>query len=117
METEMKTCVSLAACIGLMLAIGCTQETTTTTASSGANSVSAVDGSKYLLHSEPNGSAGVIKIREEAKDQDDVVIVGRIGGSEKPWVDGRAAFSIVDPSLKSCTECGSDDCPKPWDYC
>ena len=60
---------------------------------------------------------GVIKVRQEAKDQTDVVIVGRIGGSENPWVDGRAAFSIVDPSLKSCAEVGLDNCPKPWDYC
>jgi hypothetical protein len=76
-----------------------------------------VDGSKYLLDSEPEGAKGVIRVREEARDQEDVVIVGRIGGSETPWVEGRAAFSIVDPSLKSCAECGADDCPKPWDYC
>jgi len=76
-----------------------------------------VDGSKYLLNSEPDGETGVIKVREEAKDQDDVVIIGRIGGNENPWVDGRAAFLIADPSLKSCAETGCDDCPKPWDYC
>jgi hypothetical protein len=66
---------------------------------------------------EPDDAVDVIKVREDAEDQDEVVIVGRIGGSENPWVDGRAAFSIVDPSLKSCAECGSHDCPKPWDYC
>ena len=71
----------------------------------------------FLLTAEPEGATDVIKVREEAEDQDDVVIVGRIGGSENPWVDGRAAFSIVDSSLKSCLECGSVDCPKPWDYC
>ena len=100
---------------GLLALPGCSQESPTTTSTS--NSASAVDGSKYLLGSEPEGVTGVIKVRAEAKDQDDVVIVGRIGGSENPWVEGRAAFSIVDVSLKSCTECGSDGCPKPWDYC
>lgn len=100
---------------GLLALPGCSAESST--APSTSNPSSAVDGSKYLLGSEPDGAVGVIKAREETKDQDDVVIVGRIGGSESPWVDGRAAFSIVDVSLKSCAEVGSDDCPKPWDYC
>ncbi len=113
----MRKSVSLAACVGLVVAIGCSQESPTTTAPQASNSASAVDGSKYLLNSEPDGGTGVVKVREVAKDQDDVVIVGRIGGSENPWIEGRAAFSIVDASLKSCAECGSDDCPTPWDYC
>lgn len=103
--------VSLAACAGLIFIIGCSQQSSTPTASS------AVDGSQYLAESEPEGAMGVIQVREKAKDGDDVVIVGRIGGSENPWVQGQAAFTIVDPSLKSCLECGAHDCPKPWDYC
>ena len=109
----MRKCLSLAVCVGLVVAIGCSQESPTTTAPQVTNSASAVDGSKYLLNSEPDDGTDVIKVREEAKDQDDVVIVGRIGGSENPWIEGRAAFSIVDPSLKPCP----DGCPKPWDYC
>jgi len=79
--------------------------------------VKGVDGSLFLLGLEPTGAFDVIPIRETAKDQDDVVIVGRIGGSENPWVDGRAAFSIVDLSLLACSDREGDDCPKPWDYC
>ena len=111
----MKKYVSLAAGIGLAIAIGCSQQPPTTSAPT--TPISQADGSTYQLSNEPEGAVGVIQVRDEAKDQDDVVIVGRIGGSESPWVDGRAAFSIVDLSLKSCAECGSDDCPKPWDYC
>jgi len=114
-EMKLRKCFLLAVCVGLIVVNGCSQKPPT--AASPSKSDSAVDGSKYLLNSEPGGAKGVIKVREEAKDQDDVVIVGRIGGSENPWVEGRAAFLIVDPSLKSCKECGSDDCPKPWDYC
>ena len=109
----MRKSVSLAACVCLVVAIGCSQESPTTSAPSATNSASAVDGSKYLLNSEPDDAMDVIKLREAANDGDDVVIVGRIGGSENPWVEGRAAFSIVDPSLKPC----EDGCPKPWDYC
>ena len=109
----MKKLVSLAACVALLVVVGCSQENSTTTSSASP----AIDGAKYLLAAEPEGATDVIKLREEAQDQDEVVIVGRIGGSENPWIDGRAAFSIVDTSLESCADCGSDDCPKPWDYC
>lgn len=76
-----------------------------------------IDGTPFLLTAEPARATGVIQVRDEAADQDEVVVVGRIGGSENPWVAGLAAFSIVDPSIKSCLECGSDGCLKPWDYC
>ena len=76
----------------------------------------AADG-KYLLPEEPAGAQGVIAAKKEAKDGQDVVVVGRIGGSAKPWVEGRATFWIVDPSFKPCNETEDDACPTPWDYC
>ena len=56
-------------------------------------------------------------MRTTAKDGDSVVIVGRIGGSENPWIAGRVAFSIVDLSLKACSDIPGDQCEIPWDYC
>ena len=32
-------------------------------------------------------------------------------------VKGLAAFSIVDQSLKACSDIPGDQCQKPWDYC
>ena len=32
-------------------------------------------------------------------------------------MNGRAAFSIVDHSLKACSQIEGDDCKTPWDYC
>lgn len=72
---------------------------------------------KYILTKEPKGAATVLATREKAKDKDDVVVVGRIGGRKSPWVKGAAAFSIVDTSLKACSERPGDTCPTPWDYC
>lgn len=72
---------------------------------------------EILLTTEPVGAKEVIKARESAKDDEEIVVVGRIGGSENPWVDGRAAFSIVDNSLKACSDIPGDGCEKPWDYC
>ncbi len=95
------------------LLIGCSQDTKQ------AKPISAptVNRSPFLLSMEPQVATSVIKVRENASDGDDVVIVGRIGGSENPWIEGRAAFSIVDGSLKACSDIEGDNCPQPWDYC
>jgi hypothetical protein len=69
------------------------------------------EGLKYLAAEEPADAKGVIDLRKDAKEGDDVVIVGRIGGSKHPVVQGRAAFTIVDLSLKSC-----DDDPNCYDF-
>jgi hypothetical protein len=77
----------------------------------------AGDGSKYLLAEAPAGAKGVLDVRKEAKEGDDVVVIGKVGGSKKPIIKDRVAFTIVDPSLKSCDEIPGDECPSPWDYC
>ncbi len=82
-----------------------------------ADQKTADTSSKYLLKDEPAKAADVITTREKAKDKDDVVVVGRIGGRPNPWVKGAAAFSIVDTSLKACNEIPGDKCETPWDYC
>ncbi len=63
-----------------------------------ALTATSLDGSKYLLTEEPDGAVGVIAARESAKDGDPVVIVGRIGGADNPWIEGRAAFMLLDAS-------------------
>ena len=72
-------------------------------------------GAKYVLASEPAGAKPVKAVRSDAKDGDPVVIVGHIGGDKKPWVEGRASFWIVDPSIKPCPP--DEGCPTPWDCC
>lgn len=114
MKTQVSITIALA---GLFLATGCTQESTPTTTSSVETQAPGIDGSKFLLNEEPEAPATVIEAREKSKDGEEVVLVGRIGGSVNPWVDGRAAFSIVDPSLKACSDIPGDECRKPWDYC
>jgi len=83
--------------------------------------VAKFDASGFLLTAEPENAVNVKAARESAQDQDDVAIVGRIGGSAEPWVKGRAAFYIVDPTLLACSDEKEDgeicSCPTPWDYC
>ena len=66
----------------------------------------------FVATAEPPGAVGVIALRNDAKDGQEVVVVGRIGGSGQPIVKGRAAFTIVDLSLEPC--CLEDE---PWTFC
>ncbi|MBI84373.1 MAG: hypothetical protein CMJ81_14345 [Planctomycetaceae bacterium] len=111
--------VILAASLLVSLLNGCSQQATipTTPEQADATSASTVDGSKFLLTVDPGVANTVIEAREKSSDGDNVLIVGRIGGSQNPWIDGRAAFSIVDGSLKACSDIEGDNCPTPWDYC
>lgn len=102
---------------GFLLAAGCAEESSTNTSTITDSAKPTIDGSKYLLSEEPTEVSTVIEARESSEDGADVVLVGRIGGSVNPWVEGRAAFSIVDPSLKACSDIPGDECKIPWDYC
>jgi hypothetical protein len=95
----------------LTLILGCGQST-----ESSAKKPSP-EGQKYLLAAEPAGAKNVTEIRAAAKDDDEVVVVGRIGGSTEPWVKGMAAFTIGDVAVKACSELEGDTCPTPWDFC
>ena len=74
--------------------------------------------SKFHLASEPAGALEVLDAKDEAQDGEPIVVVGRLGGGMKPWIDGRAAFLLVDTRiLPSCEEnehCKADcpDCAK-----
>ncbi len=112
----MKTTLSLILVTAVsVMTLGCTGTQSTQTVDN--DSAPVVDMSGYLLAEEPDGAQEVMAVRESAEDDEEVVVVGRIGGSSNPWIDGRAAFSIVDPSLKACSDIPGDGCKTPWDYC
>ncbi len=107
---------------------GCAEQATTTEDSTdhdhvgGPNAIEAPvapapEGEQYVLGDAPAEFLNVIEARETTKNEDEVVVFGQIGGSHEPWVEGRAIFTIVDDSLKSCDEIHGDSCPTPWDYC
>ena len=100
----------------LVSSSGCSDEGRSNGGSVSKNTV-VVNANDYLLAAEPAGSRGVIELRKEAKDGDEVVVAGRVGGSKEPIVKGRAAFTIVDSSFVPCNEREGDECKTPWDYC
>lgn len=64
----------------------------------------SIDASRYKLNDEPDGAIGVIAARESADDGAPLVLVGRIGGEANPWIDGRAAFTLLDASMSVVAE-------------
>ena len=105
------TILTLASCT-LLASIGCGSR-----GDSEPLPVSTIDGTPYLLTEEPADAQEIIAARASAQDRQTVAVVGRIGGSADPWVKGRAAFSIVDLSLTSCSDMEDHQCKVPWDYC
>ena len=77
----------------------------------------SAEGAAYRLTTEPIDAQGVKQARADAKDEDEITVVGRIGGDTNPWIEGQAAFLVVDTALKPCNEQDDDACPTPWDYC
>ena len=71
--------------------------------------------SAFLADSEPSGAMPVGEARAKSEDGQEVTLVGLIGGSSKPFVEGLAAFTIVDPKVPYCAD--DEGCPTPWDYC
>jgi hypothetical protein len=72
-----------------------------------------------VLNTAPKGDAKSIKdVKAAAKPGDEVTFKGRIMGNDKPFVVGRAAFIVADPSLiTACSDKPGDGCETPWDAC
>jgi hypothetical protein len=68
----------------------------------------------FWLKTAPADAKPVAEVRANAKTGDKVVVTGFVGGSTEPFTGGAAALTLVDASVKACTE---DHCPTPWDYC
>jgi hypothetical protein len=67
---------------------------------------------EFHLAAEPEGAVEVLDAKDQAKDGEPIVVVGRLGGGLTPWVDGRAAFLLVDtrilPACDEDSECETD---------
>ena len=101
----------------IALCTGC--GTTPSSSSTPHVTTASVDASQYKLIDEPEGAVGVISARQSAVNGAPLVLVGRIGGSANPWIDGRAAFMLLDASMSVVAEgensgedelCGGDCC-------
>ncbi len=101
--------------LGLLSALLLTMGCGPTNVAKTNNDVGMQTNSKYVSTVEPKGAIPVGEAREVIADGQEVTLVGLIGGSSKPFVDGLAAFTIVDPKVPYCAD--EEGCPTPWDYC
>ena len=90
----------------IVTATGCgtAANSATNTTSNTTTTAADIDASQYQLAEEPADAIGVIAARESAVDGAPLVLVGRVGGSAKPWIDGRAAFTLLDASMSVVAE-------------
>ncbi len=91
-------------------------DTAATPASSQPTSSQPAAAGAYVAAERPEGAVGVLEAKK-GTGAGEVTVVGRIGGDREPFVDGMAAFTIVDPSLRACSDIEGDACKTPWDYC
>lgn len=102
--------LAITAVLGLTITIvGCGATQTADEVSPDASS------SSYIIDSEPDGAIEVGDARLSTEDKQAITLVGLIGGSPEPFVDGIAAFTIVDQKIPFCAD--DEGCPTPWDYC
>ncbi len=90
--------------IGLTCVAGCGKSPESTAALITPTATPKIDSSLFLLHEEPTGAVGVMAARESAEDGKPLVLVGRIGGTANPWIEGRAAFTLLDASMSVVAE-------------
>ena len=70
-----------------------------------------------ILAEAPANAKNVGEIVKDAKEGEEVVVAGKVGGRKEPFVAGRALMTVVDLTQTSCKEMEGDHCPTPWDYC
>jgi len=70
-----------------------------------------------MVDSAPEGAVDVADARRTAKVGERVVVRGRVGGDAQPFVDGRAAVTIVGAAVRDCSEAAEGACKTPWDAC
>ncbi|WAC20298.1 hypothetical protein OVA24_02755 [Luteolibacter sp. SL250] len=73
----------------------------------------------FFTKTAPADPQPISAVRTTAKPGEQVTVSGLVMGREKPFVDGRAAFVLGDPSkMTPCNKMpGEDHCKTPWDAC
>ncbi|MFK7760490.1 MAG: hypothetical protein AB8C13_11175 [Phycisphaerales bacterium] len=71
----------------------------------------------WVLTSAPQGAISITQAKATAKEGDQVIIQGRIGGRKSPISADSPVFTIVDMELPYCGQHNDDNCSSPWDYC
>jgi len=71
----------------------------------------------WVLTSAPVGAQSVTEAKASAKEGEQIVLRGRIGGRKTPLTEGSPVFTMMDLAIPHCGENPDDACRTPWDYC
>ena len=71
----------------------------------------------WVLTAAPDGALGVAQAKAIAKEGDEIVIRGTIGGGKHPLSPESPVIRLVDSALYNKCTSGDDHCSTPWDYC
>ncbi len=113
-----RTTLLIAALAISLTALGCEQKPAQSAAASAPAGSPSVFPASLFLATAPADAKPVKDAKAAAKTGEKITLTGRIGGSEDPFIEGRALFTIVDLRVPHCGEMGSKDhCKTPWDYC
>jgi hypothetical protein len=83
-----------------------------------AETTPAISLDSYFTSSAPADAQPISAVRTSAKPGDSVTLTGLVMGREKPFVEGRAAFILGDPTkITPCNKMPDDHCDTPWDAC
>ncbi len=68
----------------------------------------------WLLAAMPTGAIPVAEAKQSAREGDQVVVRGRIGGRREPMNASVAVFVMIDPAIPHCK---IGVCKAPGDFC
>lgn len=115
----MRATISLGVILAtIVIVTGCSKPESTKSDAKGSAVPAAPMPANLFVATAPGGAQNVKDAKATARKGDEIVLVGRIGGSKQAFVEGRAIFTLVDSRVKSCAEGAEMDwCKTPWDYC
>lgn len=100
---------------GTLFLTGCgdpaAQSTTDATNATKASSPS------WILTAAPENATSITDAKASAKEGDEIVLRGRIGGRKEPIGEGSPVFTMMDLAIPHCGQNPDDRCATPWDYC
>jgi hypothetical protein len=102
--------------IALFAAVGCDRDATVSKTQEAAGTPAALPPG-MIVSTAPADAKGVVELKGSAKDGDEVVVRGIVGGTEDPVAANQAMVTLVDAGVTTCDKMEGDSCKTPWDAC
>jgi len=98
--------------LATLLLTGCKE-----TSTAELNTTTEPAAATWLLASAPEDAKSVSEAKASAKEGEQIVLRGRIGGRLEPLTEGSPVFTMMDLAVPACGTEPDDHCRTPWDYC